>query len=233
MALLATEGRRRCAFTDGAIGRIADFATLVNERTENIGARRLHTVMEKLLDEVSFEAPDLADKDVTIDEAYVERMLADIVEERRPVALHPVMMAVRDVPRRVDGRTCALSLRARRGVRQEGAAAGAAASGARAADRRSTVRRAGPDGAGCSSSLPATNANGPGPSVLDRVEIYAVTVAPGMPAPPNRELLTPKYLVGTIAVKPPPVEGEPAPPTDAPPDTRPSAGRHGRRSSRR
>jgi len=66
-------------FTVEAIHRIADFATLVNDRTENIGARRLHTVMEKLLDEVSFEAPDMLDKDVTIDEAYVDRMLADIV----------------------------------------------------------------------------------------------------------------------------------------------------------
>ena len=77
-ALLSTEGVS-IRFTDGAIGRIADFATLVNERTENIGARRLHTVMERLLDHVSFEAPDLTDKDVAIDEAYVERMLADIV----------------------------------------------------------------------------------------------------------------------------------------------------------
>src|SRR3954470_13441280 len=77
-ALLSTEGVS-VRFTDGAIGRIADFATLVNDRTENIGARRLHTVMEKLLDTLSFDAPDLADKDVTIDEAYVERMLADIV----------------------------------------------------------------------------------------------------------------------------------------------------------
>ena len=77
-ALLSTEGVA-LVFTDDAIGRIADFATLVNERTENIGARRLHTVMEKLLDHVSFEAPDLADKSVTIDAAYVDRMLADIV----------------------------------------------------------------------------------------------------------------------------------------------------------
>jgi ATP-dependent HslUV protease ATP-binding subunit HslU len=77
-ALLSTEGVS-IRFTDGAIGRIADFATLVNERTENIGARRLHTVMEKLLDHISFEAPDLTDKDVAIDEVYVERMLADIV----------------------------------------------------------------------------------------------------------------------------------------------------------
>jgi ATP-dependent HslUV protease ATP-binding subunit HslU len=77
-ALLATEGVD-LSFTDGAIGRIADYATLVNDRTENIGARRLHTVMEKLLDEVSFEAPDLRDRAVAIDEAYVDRMLADIV----------------------------------------------------------------------------------------------------------------------------------------------------------
>jgi len=78
MALLSTEGLT-LRFTDGAVGRIADFATLVNERTENIGARRLHTVMEKLLDEVSFQAPEMTDKSVTIDDAYVDRMLADIV----------------------------------------------------------------------------------------------------------------------------------------------------------
>jgi ATP-dependent HslUV protease ATP-binding subunit HslU len=77
-ALLSTEGLA-IRFTEGAIGRIADFAALVNERAENIGARRLHTVMEKLLDEISFEAPDMRDKSVTIDEAYVDQMLADIV----------------------------------------------------------------------------------------------------------------------------------------------------------
>src|SRR5215216_2063540 len=77
-ALLSTDGVT-IRFTDGAIGRIADFATLVNERTENIGARRLHTVMEKLLDELSFDAPERAGQEITIDEPYVERMLADIV----------------------------------------------------------------------------------------------------------------------------------------------------------
>ncbi len=77
-ALLSTEGLS-IRFTEDAIGRIADFAALVNERTENIGARRLHTVMEKLLDEISFEAPDLRDKSIVIDGAYVDRMLADIV----------------------------------------------------------------------------------------------------------------------------------------------------------
>ncbi len=67
-------------FTEGAVGLIADFAARVNDKTENIGARRLHTVMERLLDEVSFEGPDLAEKSITIDEVYVERMLADIVK---------------------------------------------------------------------------------------------------------------------------------------------------------
>ena len=79
VALMATEGIE-LSFTDGAIHRIADFASLVNERSENIGARRLHTVMEKLLDEISFEGPDLVEKSVVIDEAYVNRMLADIVK---------------------------------------------------------------------------------------------------------------------------------------------------------
>jgi ATP-dependent HslUV protease ATP-binding subunit HslU len=78
MALLSTEGVT-IRFTDGAVGRIADFAAIVNDRAENIGARRLQTVMEKLLDEISFEAPDMKEKNITIDEAYVDRMLADIV----------------------------------------------------------------------------------------------------------------------------------------------------------
>jgi ATP-dependent HslUV protease ATP-binding subunit HslU len=78
-ALLSTEGVT-LRFTEGAIDRIADFAMLVNERTENIGARRLHTVMEKLLDEVSFEAPDLEHKEVTIDDAYVDAALSEIAK---------------------------------------------------------------------------------------------------------------------------------------------------------
>jgi ATP-dependent HslUV protease ATP-binding subunit HslU len=79
MALMETEGID-LTFTDDAIRRIADYAQTVNEHTENIGARRLHTVLEKLLDEISFEGPDLADKTVRIDEAYVIRMLAEIVK---------------------------------------------------------------------------------------------------------------------------------------------------------
>jgi ATP-dependent HslUV protease ATP-binding subunit HslU len=79
VALMETEGLT-LRFLDEAIDRIADFATRVNERTENIGARRLHTVMERLLDEISFEGPDLQDKIITIDAAYVDRMLAAIVK---------------------------------------------------------------------------------------------------------------------------------------------------------
>jgi ATP-dependent HslUV protease ATP-binding subunit HslU len=79
IALMTTEGVD-ITFTDEAIDRIAEFAAVVNERTENIGARRLHTVMEKLLDEISFDAPDLASKSVTIDATYVNRMLADVVQ---------------------------------------------------------------------------------------------------------------------------------------------------------
>ena len=79
VALMETEGIT-LRFLDDAIDRIADFATRVNERTENIGARRLHTVMERLLDEISFEGPDLRDKTITIDAAYVDRMLAAIVK---------------------------------------------------------------------------------------------------------------------------------------------------------
>ena len=78
MALLATEGIT-LTFKPDAVNRVAEFATLVNERSENIGARRLHTVMEKLLDEVSFNAPELEETAIVIDAAYVDRMLADIV----------------------------------------------------------------------------------------------------------------------------------------------------------
>jgi ATP-dependent HslUV protease ATP-binding subunit HslU len=79
IALMETEGIT-LRFLEDAIDRIADFATMVNERTENIGARRLHTVMKRLLDEISFEGPDLRDKMVTIDAAYVDRMLSVIVK---------------------------------------------------------------------------------------------------------------------------------------------------------
>jgi len=76
-ALMATEGVT-LDFTPDAILRLAELATLVNERTENIGARRLHTVMERLLDDVSFRAREMGGHTVAIDAAYVDRMLADI-----------------------------------------------------------------------------------------------------------------------------------------------------------
>ncbi|NOT26048.1 MAG: ATP-dependent protease ATPase subunit HslU [Acidobacteria bacterium] len=79
MALMGTEDMT-LSFTPGAVERMADYAARVNEMTENIGARRLHTVMERLLDELSFEAPDRSGESIAIDEAYVDRMLADIVK---------------------------------------------------------------------------------------------------------------------------------------------------------
>ncbi|HEV2493189.1 MAG TPA: ATP-dependent protease ATPase subunit HslU [Terriglobia bacterium] len=80
-ALLETEGIK-LQFTDDALEEIARFAAVVNEQTENIGARRLHTIMEKLLDEISFEGPDLKRKNVRIDAGYVQKQLADIVKNQ-------------------------------------------------------------------------------------------------------------------------------------------------------
>ena len=80
-ALLETEGIK-LSFTDDALSEIARCAAAVNEATENIGARRLHTIMERLLDEVSFEGPDLKKKTVRVDAAYVEKRLADIVKNQ-------------------------------------------------------------------------------------------------------------------------------------------------------
>ena len=80
-ALLLTEGIE-LVFTDDAVRAVAELAAQVNQRSENIGARRLHTVMEKLLDVISFEAPDMTERRVTIDAAYVQRMLADIVKDQ-------------------------------------------------------------------------------------------------------------------------------------------------------
>ena len=79
IALMNTEGVS-LVFADDAISRIAELAAVVNDRTENIGARRLHTVMERLLDEVSFHAPELSGREIRIDASYVDRMLADIVK---------------------------------------------------------------------------------------------------------------------------------------------------------
>ena len=81
VALLETEGIK-LNITEDAVEAVAKFATSVNEQTENIGARRLHTILEKLLDEISFEAPDLKKKTVKVDAAYVSKQLADIVKNQ-------------------------------------------------------------------------------------------------------------------------------------------------------
>jgi len=80
-ALLDTEGIK-LTFSEDAIQEIAAFATRVNESMENIGARRLHTILEKLLEEVSFDGPDLKKKVVKVDAAYVRKQLADIVKDQ-------------------------------------------------------------------------------------------------------------------------------------------------------
>jgi len=81
IALLETDGIK-LTFADDAVQEVARFAATVNENTENIGARRLHTIMEKLLDDISFEGPDLKKKTIRIDAAYVQKMLSDIVKDQ-------------------------------------------------------------------------------------------------------------------------------------------------------
>jgi ATP-dependent HslUV protease ATP-binding subunit HslU len=80
-ALLETEGVK-LEFTPEALDEIAHFAFRVNESTENIGARRLHTIMERVLDELSFEAPEKKGQQVTVDADYVRKMLTDIVKDQ-------------------------------------------------------------------------------------------------------------------------------------------------------
>ena len=81
IALLETEGIK-LSFSEDAVQEVARFAASVNESTENIGARRLHTIMEKLLDDISFEGPDLKKKTIRIDAGYVQKMLAEIVKDQ-------------------------------------------------------------------------------------------------------------------------------------------------------
>jgi len=79
-ALMGTEGLR-VEFTKDAIEEIAEIAEKVNDTTENIGARRLHTVMEKVMEEISFSAPDMKKKKIKIDKQYVQEQLRDIVKD--------------------------------------------------------------------------------------------------------------------------------------------------------
>ena len=81
IALLETEGLK-IAFTEDGVASIAKFAAVVNEQTENIGARRLHTILEKVLEEISFEAPELKKKSIKIDAAYVQKQLVNIVKDQ-------------------------------------------------------------------------------------------------------------------------------------------------------
>jgi ATP-dependent HslUV protease ATP-binding subunit HslU len=81
MALLETEGIK-LTFTEDALVEIAKVAAQVNENTENIGARRLHTIMEKLLEDISFDGPDLKKKTIRLDAAYVRKQLAEIVKDQ-------------------------------------------------------------------------------------------------------------------------------------------------------
>ena len=81
VALMETEGIK-LKFTKDAIAALAEAASSVNESTQNIGARRLHTILEKLLDEISFDAPDLKKKNVTITAKYVSNKLSDIVKDQ-------------------------------------------------------------------------------------------------------------------------------------------------------
>ncbi|PYT24922.1 MAG: HslU--HslV peptidase ATPase subunit [Acidobacteria bacterium] len=80
-ALLETEGIK-LVLTDDCLAEVAKFAAQVNQTSENIGARRLHTIMEKVLEEISFEGPDLKKKTVKVDAAYVRKQLADIVKDQ-------------------------------------------------------------------------------------------------------------------------------------------------------
>ena len=81
VALLETEGVK-LEFTRDALDEIARFAFRVNEGTENIGARRLHTIVERVLDEVSFEAPERKGQNFVIDADYVRKSLTDIVKDQ-------------------------------------------------------------------------------------------------------------------------------------------------------
>jgi ATP-dependent HslUV protease ATP-binding subunit HslU len=81
IALLETEGVK-LEFTPEALQEVANFAFRVNEGTENIGARRLHTIMERVLDKISFDASELKDKDVVVDGDYVRNALTDIVKDQ-------------------------------------------------------------------------------------------------------------------------------------------------------
>jgi ATP-dependent HslUV protease ATP-binding subunit HslU len=81
IALMETEGIK-LSFSEDALHAVADYAQRVNESSENIGARRLHTIMEKVIEDISFDGPDLKKKNIKIDAAYVHKRLAEIVKDQ-------------------------------------------------------------------------------------------------------------------------------------------------------
>ena len=94
VALMETEGLA-LVFTEDAIDALASIAVEVNASVENIGARRLQTVMERVLDDISFTAPDRGGETITIDAAYVEKARRRPCPQRRPQPFHPVARASR------------------------------------------------------------------------------------------------------------------------------------------
>ena len=183
-------------FTPDAIERIAELATLVNERTENIGARRLHTVMERLLDEVSFHAPELGGHDHPHRRGVRRSHAGGHRQERRSVALHPVTRpaAAASWPRR--SRSPASPRAAMRGAPQ----APLRRLPARVTDLE--ARRL-EDRIELRFTIPGTNSDGSTPPTVERVEIYrpAPPVAAGPPS--IAQVVAPGNPNTTITVKPP------------------------------
>jgi ATP-dependent HslUV protease ATP-binding subunit HslU len=80
-ALLATEGVK-VVFTPDAVDEIAEMAEKVNQDAENIGARRLHTILEKVMEDISFDAPEVKVKEIVVDKAYVQKQLLEIIKDQ-------------------------------------------------------------------------------------------------------------------------------------------------------
>ena len=178
--------------------------------------------MEKLLDEISFDAPDMTDKRRD-DRRGLRRADAAVDRpQRRSVPIHSVSMQrsahATWPPDDSRFRSCwpwprlPAARRDRRSRRCAWCRRGSPRCRARVSGQDVQLRF----------GLPNKNLNGPGRIDLDRIEIYAVTMPPGSGAPTNRDLLTKARVVGTISVKPPPVEGEPTEPEK--PDPRPGPG---------
>ncbi len=216
-------GRRPSGSRTAPIGRIADFAALVNDRTENIGARRLHTVMEKLLDEVSFDAPEMTEKNVDDRRGLRRSHARRHRPQRRPFALRAVMSAGR-LP---EPSPTALVLATLAALRPEGAAARAAAPGAGRGRRSSSVRRSGDDVRAAIRAADGATRTAPGTIELDRVEIYAMTIGPGgrhaaEPRPADEGACRRNHRRAAAACSR--VKARYAVQPGAPPDTRPAPG---------